>query len=237
MDKYNRYSWMSDKSKYDMRSGFIQYGNRLIYDYSCLLVSHYADPNVKNYFSRIQRSKSAALKIAVNALLISNKIPVPDSVWKNLANSPGNRLVLIAWLGKIKRPDLLPKNAVSDSLVIQSYSYYFQNAEKKDSMVQIDSRKMKNKLGEQTVYIYKFKEEDSEKWTYFGLMAGAKDSLGLPAVKYLSNNLYGLEYQDDDEEQKKELYSAALLYGRERGGKRYSGYNFDNIYDDYEGDY
>lgn len=230
VDSYRRYSWMSDYNFNLTESEFIQYGNRLIYDYACLLVPYYQEPAVKNFFDRIRRSRNAALKIAVYAHLLDNKISLPDTLWKELGNTPGNRLVLIAWLNKVKRPDLIPAFIQKDSLVMQAFAYYYQNAGADDSLQWISSEPVQNKLGKRTLNMYKFKEKDDEKWGYFGLLEGEADSTGLPEVKLLTINLYGIEYQNDDEENIKELRKQAVFYKRERLDDRYYG---GNIFSDY----
>lgn len=230
VDSYRRYSWMSDYNTSDGGSEFIQYGNRLIYDYACLLIPYYSEAPVKAFFDRLRRSKNAALKIAVYSRLLEKKIPVADTVWKELGNAPGNRLVLMSWLNKVKKADRIPQNIKQDSLVMDAFAHYYQNAVKDDSLKPLRSEPVKNKLGSRTLHMYKYKDKDDEKWSYFGLLSGPSDSTGLPEVNLLNVNLYGIEYQDDDEENMKEIRKQAVFYDRERLEGRYFGRNY---YEDY----
>ena len=214
------------KENEDANQNEVEHDN-LIEDYALILAGFYdTDPSVKSFFTKLQKVKDENLAMKAHIIMLRNNIATPDSVWKNYSASRKFRSNLYVELLKCKQTKMFDKtyfnqDSMSVAIVYQDYKL------EKDSLVFLEKRLLKSKSDSGYVYLYKFKEEDSDKWYFCYTYFQPKDTtiafpVALSERKMLKENV-AVEKQID------KVFHEVTIYDRKRARK-------ETDYD-YSGDY
>ena len=146
-------------------TGYGQYGNSSLDDYSVLLVPFYdKKKNVPIFFERLLQSRDPEIKLTTAVLLLRNNIPVADSILINLAAEDMYRSKLYVKLEKIKRLDKFPVKYKNQLDMARSFLIADKNYSKVDSVVFIKKQPAAYLDKKGVVYFFKYRVKKEDDW-------------------------------------------------------------------------
>lgn len=202
-----------------------EYSNYKILNFTTLLTPFYNETPVKNYFDKLARIQDKQLKLDVSVLLLRKNIPVADTIWTAFARDMKWR---IAAYNRLKEINKLQKfdTTYSNQLAIAKaglYSYSF-NVDK-DSLEYLGQKQVSNKNGNATVYFFKSKKEEDEKWQFDYIAYQTAESGKVSTdIAFSRQNKMLISKTEDVEKAIKETVKEMSVLGRKRITQNYDYY-------------
>lgn len=140
--------------------------DRQLKQLSRLLVPHYSDARVQQYFNKLMLIKRAELKLDIATLMLQFGLPVHDSVFENISAKHEYRQRVYTKLKKINRLDKFPAAQNTNKQRIYGLIYALISDKSFDAdTVQLLSEEKTYRKGKQyNVYVFRFKQADQVLW-------------------------------------------------------------------------
>ena len=166
-EKENGNADADETAAYDYGSYRYSGSSSDIENYAALLIPFYnTNPVLEKFYNKLLQSRDTIVQLSAVALLLKNKIPVADSVLKNIAAQDKYRAGLLEILEDAKRADLFPtayKNQIDVARSILNTLAY--TADKKPAETEAVGRTQVTVHGKKGyVYFFKYKAKDDEDW-------------------------------------------------------------------------
>ena len=137
----------------------------LITQYLKLLMPYYKkDKKVASYINSLLVHEERDYQFVATILLTQNNIPVHDSLYHNLSESPDYRFAFYKALKFIGKEDMFEKEFLSQQQMMESAIFASSSIEEEDSVKFIGKRYIKNKFDEGYVYFFKHQSDYNNKW-------------------------------------------------------------------------
>lgn len=180
------------------------YGNYALLDLCRILLEFCSDPEVQEFYDRIDRSNNLTLRMQKDVLMLKHDEPVSDTVWNFYASKPNYRKQLYYRLKHLKRLDLFPKEYLNQEDMIWASMYGYEDVDPTDSASFLFKKEAIYK-GEKG-YIYFFKHKDNyndEEWNidYYGVQP--LDSTKFELDNNVSDTDIDIDLEDQEEVDKK----------------------------------
>lgn len=134
-------------------------------DYALLLAPFYKqNENVQQLFGRMLTTKNNELKLNAAITLIKNNLPVPDSIFTELAANDRTRGSLYKELSAIKKLQFFPAKYKDQQDLARSFLLADKNYDKIDSIVFIDKQYAGFEHRRGTVYFFKYRVKKDDDW-------------------------------------------------------------------------
>ncbi len=183
-------------------------GNEKLGLYTRLIMPYWeTNANVKTLFGQVLASSDKRLKYDVLLLLIRNKKSYPDSLLNYFGAMDDYRYELYQDLKELKKENLFPSRYNNHLDLGKSKMLYEKTYDKPDTVVFVDKLPAEIKGKKGLVYFFKYKnKKDDVSWK-------------LATVGLVPVDSTKFEFDDDDEEKEKPVYS--LAYGDYINTSRY----------------
>lgn len=205
--------------------------------YNRILVKHYDNAQVKEYFAKQLKAKNYHVKGYAVAVLLANKKPVHDTIVYNLSNNLDSRLSFYFSLKSNKQLDKMPKEFNNQESLVYCYARnlvkpsYGDN--KLDTIILIDKTTTYFKSTTGNMYFFKYKLKKSDDWKTYTVGMQVSDTTKYEFIYFMN----GKTKEDFDEKQTvQEQFSKAIETRKEsvRSSKyNNNSYNFDFDDEDY----
>jgi uncharacterized protein YbaP (TraB family) len=208
-------------------SSYLNKGNDDLIMYSKMLMPFYKDKNVKAYFEKLKLVNDYIVKTNIASEFVRHKIPVEESVWRELINDPINYSYVYKKLNTINRLDLFPKEMIDQEVMAKSILYKNSFNFKTDSSVLIKKQLITINGVEGYYYFFKSKKEKDDKWSldYIGLQP--KSSLELnPDYDYKKTGVTINKGKNIDELISEHIKAIEII-NRKRANEKTSSYSYD----------
>ena len=137
----------------------------LITQYLKLLMPYYKkDKKVASYINSLLVHEERDYQFVATILLTQNDIPVHDSLYHNLSESPDYRFAFYKALKFIGKDNMFDKEFLSQQQMMESAVFASSSIEEEDSVKFIGKRYIKNKFDEGYVYFFKHQSDYNNKW-------------------------------------------------------------------------
>lgn len=186
-------------------------------------------PEVRKLAEQLLRSQTTNLRVDMTALMLSRKMPVADSIIRQLSCDPFSMFLFYRELSDLKIPQYFDSTALNQQIFAQSILMKEGNLKLKDTLIFLDKKYVSNLKGEGYVYFFKKKKENDKNWNlcWVGIMPA--DSSKVICKDYVKDSYGSRIYDNDDldELMEKEMKKIRLL-GRERAERM--SFDKDNYY-------
>jgi uncharacterized protein YbaP (TraB family) len=172
---YELKKYISDKNKDDYYynsnlenkrvSEELNGSQRLVYNFTTVLVPFYKNSDIKKYFNKLlSSSKSEKFRAVIYGQLIANYIAVGDSVYSHYSSSIASRLLFYRILKSENKLNLFNPAYLNQKELVVSQLYGNKETVKKDTIVLLSVQKVEKNNIPGNLYVFKAKPKDKKIW-------------------------------------------------------------------------
>lgn len=209
-------------------------GNDALDLYAVLMMPFWdRNENIPAFYSKLLQSNDTKIKYNTSLLLLRNKKPVPDTIWKFFAAMDDYRSSLYDDLKLAKRLDIFPTQYKTQADLAKSSLLASRDYNKVDTIVFLDKLPVTYKKEKGWVYFYKYKDKkDDAVWEF------ASSGMQPENIKEVSTDDEFTSFMQDNVDEEKPLKEQLqkllkeMLYSRRKSAKEFytKGYGYGNIY-------
>ena len=151
----------------DKRSTFETVSNATndLFEYSSLLMPFYnKKPAVQGFYQKLLHSKNQSLQLKTAVLMLSNNLPVPDSLLLSLAAEDKFRSTLFVKLKEINRMNYFPVKYNDQLDIARSILISGKDSDQPDSISFIKKEPLSLKGKKGIVYFFKYRIKKTDAW-------------------------------------------------------------------------
>ncbi len=140
--------------------------NYPLHNFAILLLPYkHTNKNAERFFARYETLKNSGQQILRAQLYLRNRQPVADSLLESIAGREKYRVKLWEALEEIGMQDRFPAKYASQESIARSVLYNAESYDKKiDTLVLIGKQAAMHRFRKGTVYFYKYREKNSDRW-------------------------------------------------------------------------
>lgn len=191
-----------------------------------LLAPYYSSDNkVQDYFNSLLQHKDKDYQFVSTIILTQNNLPVHDSLYKALSESPDYRFAFYKALKFIGKEQLFDKQYLTQEKLMESAIYASSSIGEKDSLEFVTKKYIKNKFDEGWVYFFKHQSDYSNKWFihYAGLQPKDTNQVASKThLDYIERKASSVFIESEIEKEIDDWVKYFNLIGRERAASKAS---------------
>lgn len=142
------------------------YENYPLHNFAVMLLPYRnTNKNAERFFARYETMKNSGQQILRAQLYLRNKLPVSDSLLEDIAGREKYRVKLWEALEKIGMTGKFPAKYAKQESIARSVLYTTESYDTRiDTLVLLAKQQTTHRFRKGTVYIYKYRKKESDRW-------------------------------------------------------------------------